>query len=513
VLLVAALAVLAFNLALPTGWTASSPLPWDEAGHFLGALEVHDALGDGETAALRRVLLDADQYPPGHSITLGTWMTVFGVHVASWLTFGLLVYVLTAVLLARLHVAAGLIFIGLGMFGGLAPSLMVEQLAVLWVVVALTLVPRSLESRQDWLRFAASWLAACCALMTKYNFGLPLVAALAFAGVIRWNRRSILATLAGAVTVLGGWALFLSAQDQGWEMFQAFARNRANSVGMSPFDRLDWYLDAFRNQWTGSTVLLIGLVLAVVLSVQAGIRRGRDPRFFAAALLALGSLASFALHPYLLGRNLVILVVAVTVVIGAGLRGMEWGGRSVPAHAFVIAIALFLIPTANAKRTRLVEVYYPATARELQPVSSAVEEALAGGGFVRVVGTFNEFGAGWVRLLQSRSDEPVTVTVDAPYPLARDREALDPRWDPAYGDIVDAWTRDGTRSVIAIEVDSRSHYHDEGYERWNAWKLNLLRALDQSDAFSRVRTDSLEAGISIVVYENKSGGVTLASKW
>ena len=135
-----------------------------------------------------------------------------------------------------------------------------------------------------------------------------------------------------------------------------------------------------------------------------------------------------------------------------------------------------------------------------------VGDTFADGGFVRVVGTFNEFGAGWVRLLQARSAQPVTVTVDVPYPLDRDRDALDPRWDPAYGSIVDGWTRDGTRAVVAIEVDPRSSYFYESYRRWSAWKLNLLHALDQSGAFSRVRTDSLEAGVNIVVYENELGG-------
>ena len=494
VLLVAAIAVLAFNLSLPTGWTESSPLPWDEAGHFLGATDIHDGLIHGDATALRRGILDADQYPPGHSLVLGAWMAAFGNHVASWLSFGLVVYVLTAILLARLHVAAGLFFVGLGMFGGLAPSLMVEPLAVLWTVLALSLLPPSLESRGDWIRIGVAWLATLFALMTKYNFGLPLAAALVIASLVRWDRRMIAVSWIGAGAVLGAGALFLSLQDQGWEMFRAFAQNRANSADASPIGRLGWYLGAFRNQWLGSPALGLGLLAAVVVAIHGSLRGGRDPRSVAAAALALGTLATFAMHPYLLGRNLVILVAAVAVLVGAGLRSVAWRGASLPVNVAVVLIALLTIPSANARRTALVNAYYPESAWDLQPVSRAIEDALRDRGFVRVVGTFNEFSAGWVRLLHARSHAHTTLTIDAPFPLERSRESLDAGWDPAYAEIVESWTRDGTAQVVGIgsipAVRSMTPATSDGA---HGSRISSRRWKNPTDSSGRARTRSMSA--------------------
>lgn len=502
VLLTAVLAVLSFNLAWPVGWTRSSPLPWDEAGHYQGAVDVAQGITSGSTEVLRSAVFGADQYPPVHSLALGAWMSICGNGVASWLTFGLLVYVLTAVLLARIHAGAGLLFVGLGMFGGLAPSLMVEPLAVLWVVIALRVMPAELGTRHEVGQFALAWVAAFLALMTKYSFGLPLVGAMSLACLVRWERRMSIGAAIGAAMTLSLWAMFLSVQDQGWDMFRSFARNRANSIGASPMDRLVWYLESFRHWWLGSALLGLGLSGALVLALVRVARHWRDPRNVAPIALLVSTLTAFALHPYLLGRNLVVVVVAAVIMLGHGMASLNWSRRWIPLHAALILLGLMSIPTANRFRTSLIGAYYPECARDLEPVSRVVGSELGLGELVRVVGTFNEFGPGWIQLLRARQAPDTAVAIDAPYPLSRSRERLDPRWDAQYRREVEGWREDGTDRVVGLELTDDSPFLTEDYERWGRWKRHLVRALDESEGFARVSVDTLHGpGVVVSVFE------------
>ncbi len=58
------------------------------AHHYLGGLEVRNAMRGVGPTGLDNVLREADLYPPGHSVGLGTWLLVFGESAESWRLFG-----------------------------------------------------------------------------------------------------------------------------------------------------------------------------------------------------------------------------------------------------------------------------------------------------------------------------------------------------------------------------------------------------------------------------------------
>ena len=135
--------VVGYVYVLPYDWTNSSPLTWDQAGHYFQAWQFAEAARGADATGLLGVLRSSDQYPPGHSIALGTWFLAFGHDMAGWATFGLVVFVSTALLLARAGAVAVVALIISPMLLGLAPTLMVEPLACLWLAVAFASYPES----------------------------------------------------------------------------------------------------------------------------------------------------------------------------------------------------------------------------------------------------------------------------------------------------------------------------------------------------------------------------------
>jgi hypothetical protein len=274
------LAALLYLLFLPMGWTDDTPLPWDEAGHFVDAYALSEGVREGDGAGIRRVLLGPDQYPPGHSVVLGLWMWIFGATVSASLTLGFVIYAATALLLARVHLVAALLFLVSPFFGGIAPALMVEPLADLLLVAALVCFPNSrAHSMRCVVKFVAFGLLVLATVLTKYNVGLPLIAAALITAASMRDRRILIATSITSAAVVLGWVAFLHAQTDGWEMFREFAVNRSNSAGAGLLARLDWYALTFRRDLL--THPLIGAILVGVIGVglvERFARRALDAR-------------------------------------------------------------------------------------------------------------------------------------------------------------------------------------------------------------------------------------------
>lgn len=496
---VTALAAVVYVLCLPLGWTEGSPLLWDQAGHYLDALRFYRGLAWDDGALLRAALLGADQYPPLHSAALGAWMLVTGPGVAAWLAFGLLLNCITVYLLARAHPVAGVLHVASPLLGGLAPTLMVEPLAGLLLVTAILVFPRA-DGR--WVRATAFGLLTALILLAKYNVGLPLLPAGLVAAALTRRRSALVRTTVVLVVAVAVWALFLGLQDQGWSMFLRFAENRANSQGTPFFGRLAWYGHVLSGLFLPGKAIAVGAALVALAGLRGnnGRRDMEDPRLALAVGYVAFSLAALGRHEYLLARNLTAPVTALLVAVGLALAALPPGRRFAASAVLLLLLILSPLTFSGPYRRDYVQRYYPPGAARLAPLSEACTRQMTRPGRTRVIGTFNEFSPGWVKILALRAEDQNPLSITASCPAPRSRAGIDTTWSPRYAELIEGWAEDDTRRVLAIGVERGSPYDSRDYELWNAWKLNLIRALEESPDFRLAERRELDCGVNFTVF-------------
>lgn len=502
-----AAAVGSYLLVMPVGWGPDWPLPWDQSGHYLDALRVADAVESASATMLGSTLLAADLYPPGHSLLLGTWMALVGEGVRAWLVLGLLYQVGVVLLLGRLHWLAAVAFLVSPLLGSLAPTVMVEPAASFLLAAALIAYPAT-PSRGTWPRAAAFGALTAAVLLTKYNVGLPLLPAAVLAALVSRDRTTLIRVLAAVVGAAGIWALFLALQDHGWESFLRFAENRANAQGQGFAERLGWYVDVLAHQvvpgWPAAVLILALPVLGLWRRARGGGGPDESPgdaRFaLAVGYLAVAMIALIR-HDYLLSRNLVGPGVALFAAAGSGLAAQPPRWHRIAATAAGVVILLSAGLATHASRDQLLKRYYPEHAGDLAAASKIIAANLGVPGKVRVVGTFNEFSPGWVRILGRRHGADGPLAVDIEYPLETARTGRDAAWSPRYQELVGGWATDGTARVLALVVHPGSTYHGTDYTRWNAWKQNLVVALDAAPDFVIADRRALPGGVEVVVFD------------
>ena len=506
VLLAASVALYVFGL--PFDWTNSSPLQWDQSSHYFQAIQFAEGIRGDSPTDLLAATRGSDQYPPGHTVALGAWFLAFGTDLASWITFGLVLFVGTTWLLARAGPAAALVFLVSPMLGGLAPSLMVEPISCALLATSIALFPMGTSEPVPVWRFVAFGLAAAATTLTKYNVGLPLIPAALIAALLTRDRRTIVG-IAIAVTFAGAClALFLSWQDDGWSSFLRFAENRSNSADKTPWYRIEWYVGAFANLFVGSKVLAAvmgGLALIgggwVLLRERPWSHGIRSARLALALAYVVGSMIALARHEYLLSRNLVSPTIVVLFAAGMFSESLAPVRRWVVV-ALIGALGLgVLLADEPPTRRSMVERYYPAKSNDLRDLSDALVARFDREKRTRVVGTFNDFSSGWVHVLRYRHARGARIGVGWPYPLERDRTGLSDAWSDEYRAIVDGWGRDGIDRVLAIEVVDGSPFESRDYELWSRWKRNLVRAAIESPYYRQVESITLRGEIELHVFD------------
>jgi len=209
------------------------PLHADEAGHALPAARMALALGQGDLPGFASASLRELVWPFMHPWVIASFFLVFGIsaHVArvsSLLTFGAALCLLPSFARAISPKDAGASGAAPPMLGWLSAAILVT--AAPWDLVCTVIgrAPRDVphpddplggRSRGRWppprrpQPSAASWRGR---LLTKYGYGVPLIAAvlLALAWRIREvGRRPFLAALVGALVPIAGWACAVFARE------------------------------------------------------------------------------------------------------------------------------------------------------------------------------------------------------------------------------------------------------------------------------------------------------------
>jgi hypothetical protein len=509
--LILGLSVVSYFIVLPFGWTSKTPLPWDPSVHYLQATQFADGLKHFDWTTLRPSLRGRDSYPPGHSIALGTWLALFGKDVSSWFAFGLLVFVGTTALLLRIGLVAALTFVVSPLLVGYAPTIMLEPLVGLFLVLTIVLFPQSRGERLPTWRFVAFGVAATATVLTKYNVGLPIIPAAVIGALLTRNRRQIVGTSIAALIALGAWAGFLTWQDDGWNAFAKFAENISNSAGASPLDRAAWYSGVFATMFTGS--ILLGIVvggLAIVGGFWILIREKpwatglRSSRLAFALAYVISSVTAYAMHDYLLSRNffgpaLAMLAAAGIVVEGLPIR-IRWASVGLVA---VLGLSV-AFSTQEPTRTAFVERYfYPPRNQQLEKLSESVIANLEDGVRTKAVGTFAQFSPDWVFLLRDQHAPGVFVSVDSPFPLEPSRTHASDEWSQKYSEIVERWYQAGFERIVGIKVEDGSPFDNVGYQTWQRWKTNYIRAAMESPKFRLATKQAMPGGITFYVFDAK----------
>jgi len=526
----AAAAAVFLLLVLPGAREARSHLTWDECQHLLGGMEVHDALAEGGGARLERALLQADLYPPGHSLWLGAWMRAFGDSDASLEAFKLSTLLVAVVGLwlgsltlergrrAAFLAAATTVLLVTSPVLALSAMFMVDVPASALALCALALIA-ALASRATLPRALLALALVAATLLSKYNIGLPLIPAAFVAGayaLARRRRLEAVATLAVALLGLGAMAGFLSVQHTGWQNFLSFATNRATSEGASPLFRLQWYAAYYAEHYVFHAAVALGVVALAAVGTWS--RRG--PLALAAATYVLGTLATLAFHAYNLDRNIVSVGMVLCCSAGLGAatlfaRADGTAPRWRPA-ALVALCALLLAGSASMTRRYPYRLYKQGLS-ELPLVSSYVRAMMKRPGRFRVVGTFNEFSLPWTRILwrQAGRDDPRGITTGLPYPLEQQRTGLDPRPAPEYWEEVVRWYEGAPEeNLITLEVLEGSPCRTGVFENWGVWKHNYVRALDRLSGL-QLTNDRVfeEVGVRLRVYRLHKEQLAFEAGW
>jgi 4-amino-4-deoxy-L-arabinose transferase-like glycosyltransferase len=495
----------------------SIPLPWDMSGHYLNALEMGNALHRFSPAGITRSLFHPDLYPPGYYILLGTWLAVFGESATSQILFHLFVLGLLLVSFTFCSLLCGgshrvgilvlsvVFLLGTGRILALAGTYMVEIPVTALCLGALCSLALLGEAAGR-MKFLLAYALMTGTLLTKYSTGLPLLPAaflLALLCLLNGQRREslllVLALAAAAIT----WAAFLTLQNHGWSSFLQFARNRSNSAGWSCGARALWYWRLYVSDYAASAGWAIG-VAAFALVGAAGMSGRFGP---VAACYVLCTMGALSCHDYLLDRNLVVIAVLLAMLAAMGLvvvaawlrRRVRWCGRGLLATTCALGLAVTALGV-GVNRDAAVQ-YYRVELGQLAPVTDCVADLLRRGQTCRVIGTFNEFSPGWVKLLWVREGKPLDagLALEFPYPLNGARNELGYEPDPAYDRLVEDWVRAGADDlVITLQVRPGSTWDTEDYRKWNKWKENVTSALSKSTAFALVEEQFFpEAGIEV----------------
>lgn len=505
--LIAILSVALFAAVAPLHWPAEQPLQWDMSHHYLGALEFATALRSGSAARIVDELRQPDLYPPVHSVVFGTWFAGGVGSPTSYLTLNAILYVASALLIARHSYSGALLFCCLILNGALAPTLMVEPLATFFLVASLTYLSFGLEHR-SWVPSLGIGLLVGATLLTKYNVGLPLLAAVPLSGFVLGTRRAILRGLCGAA--IGGLMLllFLRFQEDGMTMFRRFAENRENMSDLSPIQRLGLYADIFDERYVGNR---FAALLAAGLGAWSLL--GRRPVAVASFSYFALSLAAFSMHPYVLSRNLATPAAALAVAFGVGVQRLGIRPRFKIARPILTGACLVLAVSTLPNRREETKKFFPDTDAGLQELGDAIEASFHEPTSMRVIGSFNEFSPGWTQVLAERANFEGTLRFSMPYPLEAMRASRPSAWDLEYRRAIERWAPSGESVVIGIALTNESPLRTEDYERWSEWQQNLVEALGQNSLYSLASLDSLSTGVVMSVFEKLDPPMVFTEGW
>jgi hypothetical protein len=381
-------------------------------------------------------------------------------------------------------------------------TVMIEPLGMLLTLGCL-LAYAAASTRPSPLRHAAAGMLAALTFLTKYNYGLPLVAALLLsrAAAREPSRRG-----RGTAFLLAGFAppviLWLAYPfPDKLQALYSFSVNR--DEGLSGLADLLFYPQKIAE--TVSWPLTIWLLAAAVLSL----RRVRDGRTSAATLFALVGLAMITAHPNKQLRY-VFTILPVLYVLGelelrrVARRFLPLGAQWLlwPVLLVLLGVALDPHPVLRAERQ---------SALALRGAAEIMDFVVAR---VRPEGRTLVLGSGgllphlllqWELVTRYGARDPVVDLLPFPGEVGWDpryRQGYPAEMTPEYDRVLGAALRDGGYDrVVTLDIAEDSAFNPEWLRRWDAWSRNYVVAMERQSLYAAVADQRFPAsGVLVRVY-------------
>jgi hypothetical protein len=475
----------------------------DEAGHALPAARMAFALRRMHLGAFLEATRREVVWPFVYPWVLSTFFLAFGVsahaaRVSSLVTFGAAL-VLAPVLARELAtrddgsgeepLSRSIPLLGWLSVATLAVAtswagvcaVMTEPLGLLLTLAVLLVESRA--SRSPGLaRHAGAGLLAAAAFLTKYSYGLPLLAALLLAYAVRGWRgavRPALAALAGMVVPIALWAAWIFLPDplRLLELHGAFVNRDEGLRGLAD---LLFYPRA--------VVALVGVpvALTVMLSWAALIVRGHLGRRRTAVLFVGIALAMLTAHPnkqerYLFAVLPVVLILAETEAARVLAR--------LPGRNVLWPAAAVLLVAAVDPRARLREAARDAASLdEARPILAYVAQAVGNRQpvlFLGTTGRLPHLALTW-ELLERQGSEPEVDLLLFPGENGWEgshRSGYPAEMGPEYPRLLREALGPGRYgSVVTLALGERSPFLPDWLAKWDAWGQNYVRAMNDLQA-------------------------------
>lgn len=528
-----ALSIVHFNYAMPGGLTDTTPLNWDMSGHLLMAQEYAGLIRDGDVAGLYERLRQGSIYPPLYHLTLAVWILLVGSGTVALSVFmGLtpIFAVLGLVLGFRQeHIrpafaaifVASLIVLGQAHFTSLSHAHMLDAPAAAMALLALGLLA-SCHDRPSRLREVLATLAIIGAIQTKFNFGLPLLPAagvLALVALLKRDRRRFFVFARVATAAFLVWAIYLTWQSGGWDAFRNFSKNRSNSEEWSTLYRAFRYLQLHGDINYGNQVIsaLLGLLALV------GLTRVRQPFHQVCLVYFFAVLISVSFHSYFLDRLFLGAGVVVAVLAAYGFQRiislLDGRNLHLGAVAMVIGVAAagWLAFGNRSSIDRQYAIIFPEKNAMLAELSEHIQETMKEHRNLRVLGTFNNFSEPWTRILWNRTRGPGArdgLGLEYPFFLDQSRTGWDSSHDPRYATELTRQLEDEHADlIIGIVPHEDSRWRDGDYLQWNAWKLNYIGELQNTQDVMIRSVVFPDAEVTVWHFETRAEGLRYGNGW
>lgn len=307
----------------------------------------------------------------------------------------------------------------------------------------------------------------------------------------RWRSLPVEVRAALATVVFPIWVWWLSPSPIHPKNAIAFLRNRSTGPPLYSVESLTFYFQSLMRDYSPMPVLG-ALVIVFLLIAIVWWRKGNKGyrALFLTAALGLG-LATF--HPYKEARFLAVAVPFLMLVAALAFSRVAHGYRRV-IGGLVCAVALAGIAWTALERTdlqaRLARDYKMYSGRPgfWRPLAFLANQA-RGAERVAVMGTFNELSDDLVRWWLAMDEK------------TRDIEVVG---SPSRRKGLQAWLEEERPDrVLAIRLPpSNRLYQGRDFQRYNAWQLETIAALETEAGWRQVRRRELKAlELEILVFQ------------
>jgi 4-amino-4-deoxy-L-arabinose transferase-like glycosyltransferase len=355
-------------------------------------------------------------------------------------------------------------------------AVMTEPLGLLLTLAVLLVEARAARGPGLAGHAAAGFLTAA-AFLTKYSYGLPLIAALALAYAARARRgqvRPARAALAGLCLPVVLWAAWIFLPDplRLGDLRAAFVNRDEGLHGLAGF--------LF---YPRAIVRSVGAPMALaVVFLWMGLRtRGRWGRRGTAVLFVVIALAMLTVHPNKQERYLFAVLPVALILAETELARML---ARLPRRNVLWAAAAILLLVIHDPRVRLREAARDsAKLNEARPILAYVAETVAGRQpvlFLGTTGLLPHLALTW-ELLERQSAEPAVQMLFFPDRgswAGRHRSGYATEMGPEYDRALRAALDPGRYgSVVTLALGKRSPFLPDWLAKWDAWGQNYVRMM------------------------------------